>query len=80
MFFACYNYHSWLYGFILYIEESVKELVNPDKTPGQVITESDIGHDLYVRTHNDYYPGEKTNRRYADLYLNISCHYSISIL
>jgi len=38
--------------------------VNPRKTIKQVREESAEGHDLYKKTHNDYFVGEKINRNY----------------
>lgn len=44
---------------------SAGELINPKKTAGEIIYEDRVNHDLYVFTHNDYYPGEKVKRKYA---------------
>ena len=41
--------------------------VNPRKTIKQVREESAEGHDLYKKTHNDYFVGEKINRNYSAL-------------
>ncbi|XP_070570083.1 EF-hand domain-containing family member B-like [Ptychodera flava] len=43
---------------------SAGELVSPDKTYEQVMTEGNEGHDLYIVTHNDYDVGEKKDRKY----------------
>lgn len=43
---------------------SVKELVNPPKSTYQVLWDSQVGHDMYIKTHNDYNPGEQTHRGY----------------
>ncbi|XP_074125304.1 EF-hand domain-containing family member B isoform X2 [Sminthopsis crassicaudata] len=40
------------------------EVVNPPKSSKQVSEEADEGHDLYIISHNDYYAGEKKNRKY----------------
>ncbi|CAG9833594.1 unnamed protein product [Diabrotica balteata] len=45
-------------------ETSVKELVNPPKTPYEVLWNSQIGHEKYKKTHNDYNPGERLHRGY----------------
>lgn len=42
---------------------SLKKLVNPSKTPEKVLQESEVGHDMYKRTHCDYHPSEKIDRR-----------------
>lgn len=44
--------------------ESIAELINPPKTVYQVLYDSQIGHDLYKKTHDDYNPGEQVNRNY----------------
>lgn len=43
-------------------EISLNELINPLKTPEEVAHEIEIGHDLYKKSHNDYYPSEKICR------------------
>ncbi|KAJ8981215.1 hypothetical protein NQ317_004157 [Molorchus minor] len=45
-------------------EVTVKELVNPPKTPYQVMWDSQVGHAYYRKTHNDYNPSEPVNRGY----------------
>ncbi|XP_060639412.2 EF-hand domain-containing family member B [Anolis sagrei] len=40
------------------------EVINPQKTFDEVQKEAEQGHDLYVKTHNDYYVGEQMNRKY----------------
>ncbi|XP_057652847.1 EF-hand domain-containing family member B-like [Diorhabda carinulata] len=45
-------------------ETSVKELINPSKTPYEVLWESQVGHDYYKKTHNDYNAGEQLLRGY----------------
>nr|XP_033786560.1 EF-hand domain-containing family member B isoform X2 [Geotrypetes seraphini] len=40
------------------------ELVNPPKTSKEVHDESEIGHELYIMSHNDYNVGEKKDRKY----------------
>ena len=43
-------------------EVTVADLVSPDKLPGQVMFESDLGHDLYVKSHQDYHAAEQVHR------------------
>ncbi|KAL1494658.1 hypothetical protein ABEB36_010225 [Hypothenemus hampei] len=43
---------------------TVKELINPSKGVYEVLRESQLGHDLYKKTHNDYNPSEQMNRGY----------------
>lgn len=45
---------------------SAGELVNPPKSYLDVMEESNVGHDMYKRTHNDYNPGEQIERNYID--------------
>ncbi|KAH0810018.1 hypothetical protein GEV33_012773 [Tenebrio molitor] len=45
-------------------DESVKELVNPSKGVYQVLSESQVGHEWYKKSHNDYNVGEKICRNY----------------
>ncbi|KAJ3655579.1 hypothetical protein Zmor_014702 [Zophobas morio] len=45
-------------------DESVKELINPSKGVYQILTESQIGHDLYKKSHNNYNAGERICRNY----------------
>nr|CAI5834934.1 unnamed protein product [Callosobruchus analis] len=42
----------------------LKELVNPPKTPYEVLWDSQVGHEMYRKTHNDYNPSEQVNRGY----------------
>lgn len=44
------------------------ELVNPPKSYVDVMEESRVGHDMYKQTHNDYDPGEQTDRHYVTPY------------
>lgn len=46
--------------------ESLYELVLPKKKWEQIDEESRAAHDLYVLSHNDYYPSEKCNRKYNE--------------
>jgi len=39
-------------------------IVNPRKTREQVEKEAVQGHDLYRKTHEDFWPGEQINRKY----------------
>ncbi|NXU49963.1 EFHB protein, partial [Turnix velox] len=43
---------------------SAGELINPPKTFEEVDKDSREGHDLYIVSHHDYYPGEAINRKY----------------
>ncbi|KAF2903686.1 hypothetical protein ILUMI_02481 [Ignelater luminosus] len=43
---------------------TVKDLVNPPKTVYQVLWDSQVGHDMYKKTHDDYNPGEQAERGY----------------
>ncbi|KYB27190.1 EF-hand domain-containing family member B [Tribolium castaneum] len=45
-------------------DESVKELVNPPKGVYQVLTENQIAHEMYKKSHNDYNVGERICRNY----------------
>lgn len=45
---------------------SAGELVSPQKSYVDVIEDSNIGHDMYKRTHNDYNPGEQIERNYIE--------------
>ncbi|KAJ6666513.1 hypothetical protein lerEdw1_020236, partial [Lerista edwardsae] len=40
------------------------ETINPPKSFDEVDKESRLGHELYVKSHNDYYVGEPINRNY----------------
>lgn len=44
------------------VDVTAAELVSPSKTASEVIAESQIGHALYRKSHNDYYPSEQVNR------------------
>uniref|UniRef100_A0A7N4NXF2 EF-hand domain family member B n=1 Tax=Sarcophilus harrisii TaxID=9305 RepID=A0A7N4NXF2_SARHA len=59
------------------------EVVNPPKSSKQVSEEADQGHDLYIISHNDYYAGEKKNRKYnpesfsrCDIFGGITPHFN----
>ena len=45
--------------------ESAGKTVNPRKDSKTVHEEDSAGHELYVKTHNDYYVGEQINRNYG---------------
>ncbi|XP_007530090.2 EF-hand domain-containing family member B [Erinaceus europaeus] len=45
-------------------EMSAREVVNPPKSFKEVFKEGKEGHDLYIVSHNDHYPGEAKNRKY----------------
>ncbi|XP_013406172.1 EF-hand domain-containing family member B-like [Lingula anatina] len=40
-------------------------LINPNKSPLQVEEESEVGRDLYRKSHRDYLVGESKDRKYA---------------
>lgn len=46
------------------VQDSVKLLVNPDKSFYQVLYDSQDGHSWYRKTHNDYNPSERVCRDY----------------
>lgn len=41
---------------------SGKDLINPPKTVYEVLWDSQVGHEMYKKTHNDYNPSEKICR------------------
>lgn len=47
----------------MFLDIPVKELVNPPKGVYQVLWDSQVGHELYKKTHNDYNPSEQVNRK-----------------
>ncbi|XP_058299409.1 EF-hand domain-containing family member B isoform X1 [Hylobates moloch] len=52
------------FGTAVIRECSAKDVVNPPKSYEEVFKEGNVGHDLYVVSHNDYYAGEAKNRKY----------------
>jgi hypothetical protein len=44
---------------------SAGQLINPDRTPPEVDSRASRSHDLYRRSHNDYYEGEHFSRNYT---------------
>ncbi|XP_018333284.1 EF-hand domain-containing family member B-like [Agrilus planipennis] len=52
-------------------------LVNPPKSPRTVCCESHIGHDLYKKSHGDYYPAEQIDRGYKQPAYNPDKRYGI---
>ncbi|NXG40568.1 EFHB protein, partial [Psilopogon haemacephalus] len=60
---------------------SAGELINPPKTFEEVDKEAREGHDLYIVSHNDYYPvfstGEAINRKYDSPSFSKSFAYGI---
>lgn len=46
--------------------ENAGRTVNPRKDSKTVHEEDSAGHELYVKTHNDYYVGEQINRNYGE--------------
>ncbi|XP_047455206.1 EF-hand domain-containing family member B [Mugil cephalus] len=51
-------------------DSGVRELINPSKTAEELEKEAQEGHEIYVRSHNDYFVGEQIDRKYD------WCHYS----
>ncbi|CAG9765813.1 unnamed protein product [Ceutorhynchus assimilis] len=49
---------------------TVKELVNPPKSHKQVLEESQVAHELYKKTHNDYNASEQVTRNYKNFNSN----------
>lgn len=43
-------------------ETKVKDLINPPKTPYEVLWDSQVAHEWYRKTHNDYNPSEQISR------------------
>ncbi|KAG7469669.1 hypothetical protein MATL_G00131300 [Megalops atlanticus] len=43
---------------------TASEIVNPSKNAEQVERENQEGHQLYIKSHNDYFVGERINRKY----------------
>ncbi|XP_017785362.1 PREDICTED: EF-hand domain-containing family member B-like [Nicrophorus vespilloides] len=44
---------------------TMKELINPPKSTYEIQFETNEFHNMYKKSHNDYYPGEKINRNYV---------------
>lgn len=42
----------------------MKELINPPLTVYEVLWNSQVGHEYYKKTHDDYNPGEQVDRKY----------------
>jgi len=42
--------------------------VNPSKGFYDVLKDSQAGHEMYKKTHNDYNPSEKINRGYVPVH------------
>lgn len=57
--------HNKLYIHLLLstIETPLKDVLNPPKTRYEVLYDSQVGHELYKKTHNDYNPGEQVSRK-----------------
>ncbi|XP_049781242.1 EF-hand domain-containing family member B [Schistocerca cancellata] len=53
------------YGISTKSDVTAGETINPPKSPGQVMFENSLGHELYVKTHMSYAPGEQVNRNYT---------------
>ncbi|KAK7111234.1 EF-hand domain-containing family member B-like [Littorina saxatilis] len=53
------------FGIPTELDAGAGELINPNKTYAQVFDEAAVAHDLYVRSHKNYYVGEHVNRGYS---------------
>ncbi|KAK0045778.1 EF-hand domain-containing family member B [Biomphalaria pfeifferi] len=56
---------SFTFGLPTEMEAGAGSLINPNKNYEQVFREATEGHDLYVRSHADYYPLERVCRSYS---------------
>ncbi|XP_059165045.1 EF-hand domain-containing family member B-like [Physella acuta] len=56
---------SFTFGIPTEMEIGAGGLINPPKNYEQVFQEASQGHDLYVKSHADYYPLERVNRSYS---------------
>ncbi|KAK3735039.1 hypothetical protein RRG08_001829 [Elysia crispata] len=59
------NPTSFAFGMPTQLDSGAGGLVNPNKTYDQVFKEASEGHDLYVRSHADYFPRERVCRSYT---------------
>ncbi|GLV38607.1 uncharacterized protein CBL_05606 [Carabus blaptoides fortunei] len=57
--------YSTTFGKKVVSDITAKELVSPSKSYDQVFNESEQGHELYKKSHNDYYVSERVNRKYG---------------
>lgn len=51
-----------MYNYMYNPETKVKDLINPPKTPYEVLWDSQVAHEWYRKTHNDYNPSEQISR------------------
>lgn len=51
--------------------------MNPSKGFYDVLKESQVGHEMYKKTHNDYNPSEKINRGYVGYFTQKVSHTTI---
>ena len=58
------NPSKYTFGIQTKKDGSAGELINPNKSPGQVFAEEEEGRDLYRKTHFDYRVGEQCDRNY----------------
>ncbi|GJQ86612.1 hypothetical protein Trydic_g7844 [Trypoxylus dichotomus] len=59
-----FDVENFTFGFPTKREYGVAELINPRKSHLEVLLESQEGHELYRKSHNDYNPGERVERGY----------------
>lgn len=55
-----------VFGMKLKYDKNAKECINPDKDRPTVELESTDKHEQYVKSHNDYEPGERKSRRFKE--------------
>ncbi|XP_075213791.1 EF-hand domain-containing family member B-like [Lycorma delicatula] len=58
---------------------NVGMLISPKKSDHQIISESEIGHELYIKSHNDYYPTEQIDRKYTSPPVNKNLVWGIRV-
>lgn len=56
---------EFTFGIPTELDTGAGGLINPNKTFADVEKESALGHELYVRSHDDFNPGEKLRRSYT---------------
>ncbi|CAL1536314.1 unnamed protein product [Lymnaea stagnalis] len=61
----CLDPETFTFGLPTEMEVGAGGLINPNKNYEQVFREATEGHDLYVKSHADYYPRERVNRSYS---------------
>jgi hypothetical protein len=52
-------------------------LINPNKTYADVEKENEVGHELYVRSHNDFNVGEQLQRSYTSPHFSYKSKFGI---